>query len=133
MKIKYVILWRVLCLAVGGVLVGLSFANVVDSFWSGMGSALIVVSLLNLIRIHRINKNEEYRERLEIDATDERNRFIRNKSWAFAGYLFIIISAVSVIVLKVLVQDLLSIATSCALCLMLILYWVSYLIFNKKY
>lgn len=133
MKIKYVILWRVLCLAVGGVLVGLSFASVVDSFWSGMGSALIVVSLLNLIRIHRINKNEEYRERLEVEANDERNRFIRNKSWAFAGYLFIIISAVAVIVLKVLGQDLLSIATSCALCLMLILYWVSYLIFNKKY
>lgn len=133
MKIKYVILWRVLCLAVGGVLVGLSFANVVDSFWSGMGSALIVVSLLNLIRIHRINKNEEYRERLEVEANDERNRFIRNKSWAFAGYLFIIIAAVAVIVLKVLGQDLLSIATSCALCLMLILYWVSYLIFNKKY
>ena len=124
MKIKYVILWRVLCLAVGGVLVGLSFANVVDSFWSGMGSALIVVSLLNLIRIHRINKNEEYRERLEVEANDERNRFIRNKSWAFAGYLFIIIAAVAVIVLKVLGQDLLSIATSCALCLMLILYWI---------
>jgi hypothetical protein len=43
------------------------------------------------------------------------------------------IAAGSTIVLKLLGQDLLSIAAGFAICLMMLLYWVCYLILQKKY
>jgi len=117
----------------GLVLIGLAFAGKVDSFWNGMGSALLVVGALQLLRYHRFNKNEAYREKMEIEVNDERNRFIRNKAWAWSGYLFILIAGVSVVVFKIIGQELLSMAASMAVCLILVLYWVSYYVLKRKY
>ena len=132
MKNRNLIIY-ILYLVIGLTLLALGIANVVDSFWSGMGSGLLFVSVLRLIRLYRFNKNEEYREKVETEISDERNRFIRNRAWAWAGYLFILISAVAVIAFKVAGLDLLSTAASVALCLMLVLYWVSFFILRKKY
>ncbi len=117
----------------GALLLGLGIAEIVDEFWSGMGSTLMLIGILRLMRMYRFRKNETYRERVEIEATDERNHFIRSKAWAWAGYLFILIAAVSVIVLKVMGQELLSLAASFSVCLMLLLYWGSYMVLRKKY
>lgn len=111
----------------------LGMAEMVDEFWSGMGSALVLVGILRLVRIYRFKNDEAYREKMEIETTDERNKFIRNKAWAWAGYLFILIAACSVIILKVMGQEVLSMAASGALCLMMVLYYVSYFILRKKY
>ena len=111
----------------------LGMAEIVDEFWSGMGSALVLVGILRLVRMYRFKNDEAYREKMEIETTDERNKFIRNKAWAWAGYLFILISACSVIILKVMDQEVLSMAASGALCLMMVLYYVSYFILRKKY
>ena len=125
----FAIIWLVLGLP----LIGLSIAGLVDEFWSGMGSALVVIGACRLLRAHRLKKNEEYREKMETYATDERIHFLRTKAWSWAGYLFIIISAVAVIVFRILGQDVYSTAASCAVCLMLVLYWVCYLVLKKKY
>jgi len=117
----------------GVVLLGLGAAELIDTFWSGMGSAFIVIGLLRLVRMYRFHKDADYREKVEVEATDERNRFIRNKAWAWAGYLFILICAVAVIVLKIMGQEQLSYAASISVCLMLILYWISFLIIRRKY
>ena len=111
----------------------LGMAEIVDEFWSGMGSALVLVGILRLVRMYRFKNDEVYREKMEIETTDERNQFIRSKAWAWAGYLFILIAACAVILLKVMDQEVLSMAASGALCLMLILYYVSYFILRKKY
>ena len=117
----------------GTTLMALGVGEVVDAFWSGMGGGLLGVGIVRLIQMYRLKKDDTYREKMETEMTDERNRFLRNKAWAWAGYLFILIAAVAVIVLRVMGQALLSQAASYALCLMLILYWVSYLILRKKY
>ena len=125
----FAIIWLVLGLP----LIGLSIAGLVDEFWSGMGSALVVIGACRLLRAHRLNKNEEYREKMETAVTDERNQFIRAKAWSWAGYLFIMVSAVATIIFRILGQDLLCQVASGAVCLMLVLYWVSYFILRKKY
>ena len=117
----------------GAVLLALGIMEVVDEFWSGMGGALIVVGILQVVRFFRYRNNEEYRQKAEIANKDERNHFIRNKAWAWSGYLFVLISAVATIALKIAGQDTLSFAASMALCLLLVLYWVSFLVLSKKY
>ena len=111
----------------------LGLRGIVDEFWSGMGTSLLVIGILRLSRMYRFQKDEAYREQVEIAATDERNQFIRSKAWAWAGYLFILITASSVLILKIMGQDLLSQAASWAVCLMLLLYWSTYHILKKKY
>ena len=124
---------QILCAMLGGVLLVLGCFEVVDSFWSGMGAALMVVGALRLIRAYRFSKDASYREKVEIETGDERNRYLRGKAWAWAGYLFILIAAVAVIALKVAGQELLSMAASGAMCLMLVLYWGAYFLLRKKY
>ena len=117
----------------GLVLFGLGFAEIVDEFWSGMGSALLVMGIIRLLRFYRLKKNDSYREKTETAVTDERNQFIRMKAWSWAGYLFIMVSAIATIIFRILGQDLLSQFASYAVCLMLVLYWVSYFVLKKKY
>lgn len=117
----------------GAVLLALGIMEVVDEFWSGMGGALLVVGVLQVVRFFRYRNNEEYREKAEIAAKDERNHYIRNKAWAWSGYLFVLIAAVATIAFKIAGQDILSFAASMAICLLLVLYWVSFLVLSKKY
>ena len=128
-RVMVSIMWIIL----GAILIVLAFAGKVDTFWNGMGSGLLTVGVLQLIRFYRFSKNEAYREKIEIEQTDERNHFIRNKAWAWAGYLFVIIAAVSCIILRIMGQELLSTAASMAVGLILILFWGSYHILKRKY
>ena len=126
-------IFAIIWLALGLPIVGLSIAGLVDSFWSGMGSALVVVGAGRLLRAHRLNKNEEYREKMETYATDERLHFLRARAWSWAGYLFIIIGGIAVFLFRSLGQYLYSNAASCAVCLMLVLHWICYMVLKKKY
>ena len=132
MKMKSYLV-SILYLLIGAILLGLSFAGIVDEFWNGMGSALLVMGVIQLIRRYRLEKNEAYREKIEIETNDERNHFIRNKAWAWAGYLFVMIMAVACIVLRIVGQDVLSTAASGAVCLVLVLFWGSYYVLKRKY
>lgn len=107
--------------------------EIIDSYWSGMGGGFLAVGIVQLIRHIRYRKNEEYREKVDVANSDERNRFLTGKAWAWAGYLFVLISGVATIALKVLGQDMWSLAASYALCLLLVLYWGSYLVLKRKY
>lgn len=127
------ILVSIIWLILGIVLSGLSIAGVIDAFWGGMGSAFLLVGILQMVRFIRLRKDPEYREKREVEVTDERNRFIRNKAWAWAGYLFVLIAAVASIGLKLVGQELLSKAAGLAVCLIVLLYWGSYLLLRKKY
>ena len=110
-----------------------SALGMVDSYWSGMGGGFVGVGIAQLIRHIRYRKNEEYREKVDVETNDERNKFLTGKAWAWAGYLFVLVSGVATIALKVMGQDMWSLAASYALCLLLVLYWGSYLVLKRKY
>ena len=126
-------IYPIVLLAAGLALIGLGVAEIVDEFWSGMGSALLVIGIIRLLRYYRLKKNDAYREKMETAVTDERNQFIRAKAWSWAGYLFIMVSAIATIIFRILGQDLLCQVASGAVCLMLVLYWISFFILKKKY
>ena len=133
MKLDRRIISNILYITLGICLLGLSFSGTLDTFWSGMGGALISMGVIRMIHILRYSKDEAYRENKQIEATDERNQFLRNKAWACAVYFFILITAVATIVLKLLGQDLLSIVAGSAICILFLLYWICYLVLSKKY
>lgn len=120
-------------IVLGAVLLALGIMEILDEFWSGMGAALMVVGVLRVVQFFRYRNNEEYREKTEIAAKDERNQYIRNKAWAWSGYLFMLIAAVATIAFRVAGQDTLSFAASMAICLLLVLYWGFFLVLSKKY
>lgn len=127
------IIANIIFILLGVALLGLGIAEIVDAFWSGMGSALIAVGVIRMVHFVRFRKDEAYREQFQIDTTDERHRFIQNKAWAWAGYLFVLAAAVCSIVFKLLGQDLLSIAAGFSVCFMMVVYWLCYMFLNKKY
>ena len=120
-------------IVVGLALLLLHFLNIVDDFWSGMGTALMVVGALQVIRHIRYKTNETYKETVDVEANDERNKFLSMKAWSWAGYLFVMIAAVASIVLKICGLDEYVFFASGSVCLMIVLYWVSYMIVRKKY
>jgi len=130
---KAFIIKNIILFVFGGVLISLGFANIIDEFWSSLGFALVFVGIVRLVQSYRFKNDKTYKEKVEIASKDERNRFIRARAWSWAGYLFIFIAGVSIIVFKILGQDLLSFVASSAVCLIMILFWFSYLILQKKY
>lgn len=118
-------------LGIGLIVAG--FITELDSFWSGMGAAFIVVGSLQLTRWYKYARNAEYREKVETEEKDERNRYLSAKAWAWAGYLFVLIAAVAAVVLRIVGQNLLSSVASGAVCVLILLYWGSYMVLKRKY
>jgi len=128
-KMMVSILWLLLGIGMtaGGVL------GLLDEFWSGMGGGFLAVGVLQLVRRVRYKTNENYREAVDTANSDERFKFLANKAWAWAGYLFVMIGAVGVIVFRILGMGDLSTFCGGCVCLILVLYWLSYLFLRKKY
>ena len=118
----------------GAVLLVLSITDVLkDPVYAGMGGALIAVGVLHTIRIFRYRKDAEYREKVDTEVSDERNSFIRMKSWSWTGYLLVIIEGVGAIAAMVLGQRTIQLVLTYSVCLIMVIYWISYLIFSRKY
>ena len=120
-------------IVIGVILTICGATGLLDSYWSGMGTALIVVGGLMMIRQVRYSTNAEYKESVDVEIQDERNKFLRVKAWSWAGYFAVLIGAVASIVLRILGQNQLSQFAGLSVCLLMVLYWASYFILKKKY
>ena len=133
MKTKMRIAANVLEILLGaGLLIGNAMGHV-NEYWSGLGTALIVVGGMFLWKQFRYRTDMAYKEAVDTQNNDERNRYISLKSWSWAGYLFLLISAVAAIILMVADRGDLVPFASGSVCLLVFLYWGSYLILSKKY
>ena len=107
--------------------------GLIDGYWTGMGGGLIGVGIVFLIRSIRYKRDPEYKEEYDIEMSDERNKYIRLKAWSWAGYLYVMIAAVGTIVCKILGYETLMMFCSTSVCVVLVLYWVSYMVLKNKY
>ena len=128
-RIVLSIFWIVL----GTVLCACHFAGRIEEYWGSMGFALIIVGILQVIRQIRYRTNKDYQEKFDTNANDERNKFIANKAWAWAGYLFVMVAAVGSIVFKLMGREDLMMLASGSVCLIILLYWGSWMVLRKKY
>lgn len=125
LSIFWVVLGLTLCVCRG--------AGLIEEFWGSMGFALMIVGLLQVIRQLRYRTDRDYREKFDTEVQDERNKYLSNKAWAWAGYWFVLIAACGTVAFKLLGREELMMLTSGSICLMLLLYWASYLVLNRKY
>ena len=129
-RLALIVFWIVL----GAVLVVLTVTEVLDSsIYSGMGGALMAVGTLQLIRAIKYRKDSEYREKVDTELGDERNRFLRMKSWSWAGYLTILIEGIGAIIAMVLGERTVQLVLSYSVWMVLVIYWIAYVILSKKY
>lgn len=118
----------------GLVLVALSIAGVLqDSVYAGMGGALTAVGALQVIRNLKYRRDPEYREKVDVELNDERSKYLRMKSWAWTGYIVVLVQAVGVIVAMILGKETVQMVLAYSVCLILLVYWITYLVLNKKY
>lgn len=123
----------VLEVIIGITLLICSFLNLVDDFWSGFGVSFIIICALFLFRNVRYYTNKGYQQEIDIQTDDERNKYLSLKAWSWAGYLFVIIAAVGTLVFKFVGKEDLMMLCSGTVCLIVSLYWISYMILRKKY
>ena len=129
-RLALTVFWIVL----GAVLVVLTVTEVLDSsIYSGMGGALMAVGTLQLIRAVKYRKDSEYREKVDTELGDERNRFLRMKSWSWAGYFTILIEGIGAIIAMALGERTVQLVLSYSVWLVLVIYWIAYVILSKKY
>ena len=129
-RLTLTVFWIVL----GAVLVVLTVTEVLDSsIYSGMGGALMAVGTLQLIRAVKYRKDSEYKEKVDTELGDERNRFLRMKSWSWAGYFTILIEGIGAIIAMALGERTVQLVLSYSVCLVLVIYWIAYVILSKKY
>ena len=133
MKIEKRFYLNIFYIIAGAALLACGIFEIVDNFWSGMGGALIGVGTIRMIQFVKFRKNPEYREKMETETKDERNKFISLNAWAWSGYAFVLLNAIGTIAFKIMGNDALSQYCSFMVCLVLILYWISYLVLRKKY
>ena len=128
-RLALTVFWIVL----GAVLVVLTVTEVLDSsIYSGMGGALMAVGTLQLIRAVKYRKDSEYKEKVDTELGDERNRFLRMKSWSWAGYFTILIEGIGAIIAMALGERTVQLVLSYSVCLVLVIYWIAYVILSKK-
>ena len=120
-------------IVVGIILTILGYTGVVDSYWSGMGTALIFVGIIFLFRTFRYKTNTEYKEKVDVEIKDERNKYLRMMAWSWTGYFFVLIAAFASIIFRILGYDQYSMMAGYAVCLLITLYWISFLILRRKH
>ena len=124
------IFWIIL----GAVLVALGVLEIVDSpMFSGMGGGLMAVGMLQAARNIKYRKDPEYRAKADIEMNDERNSFLRAKSWTWTGYIVVLTESIGIAAAMALGQEELSRILSFSVCLIVGVYWITYMILNKKY
>lgn len=120
-------------IVVGVTLTILGYTGVVDSYWSGMGTALIFVGIIFLFRTLRYKTNTEYKEKVDVEVNDERNKYLRMMAWSWTGYFFVLIAAFASIIFRILGYNQYSMMAGYAVCLLITLYWISFLILRRKH
>ena len=111
---------------------GAFIAKSENGFISAFGLALAVMGFARVRNYFLTTKSEEVLRKKEIAETDERNIQISQKAKSLAFVLYIIIVGIAVIVLSFLGIHEVAKWISLSVCLLILLYYVGYFIYQKK-
>ena len=118
----------------GATLLILSLTEVLeDTLYAGMGGALIAVGLLQILRNLKYRRDPAYREKVDVEANDERGSFLRMKSWSWAGYIVVLVEALGGVAAMILGNTVVQQVLLSSVCLIVFTYWAAYMVLSRKY
>ena len=120
-------------IVIGAALMGAHYAGWMEEYWNMMGISLIVVGVVQTIRHIRYLSDDAYRAHVDVETKDERTKFIAGRAWAWAGYLYVMIGAAASLVFKIAGNDQMTKVAAMSVCLIMLLYWISYVCLSRKY
>ena len=124
--------------AIGYIVLGLAMIvvfniiNTDNNFLSSCGFALMVIGIAKVRNYFLITKNPETLKKQQIAENDERNIAIANKAKSISFIIYIILVCIAVVVLNLLNQTELATILSGSVCVLIVIYWISYWIISKK-
>lgn len=127
-----------LWVAISYIVLGIAMATVAivskteNQFISSFGLALTVMGIARIRNYFLITKNEDTLRKREIAETDERNVSITNKARSAAFTVYILLAGVFVIVMGLLDKIEISVWVSYSVALLVFIYWICYIIYQKK-
>lgn len=114
------------------IIVGAFVSKPENDFISSFGLILSVIGIARIRNYFIITKSEESIKKQQIAETDERNISIANKAKSAAFLIYVLILAIAVIILSLLNMQSIAKWLSYSVCLLITIYWVCYLIYQKK-
>lgn len=129
-KIYISLLWLIM----GALLIICRFLNILQSdMWSGIGFGWLACGLMQTAKQLQYMKDEKFREDIDTAINDERNKFLASKAWAWAGYGYVLIACITSVICLILGQVFVSQIISFGICLIIFLYWISYMLLKKRF
>ena len=135
MKHKRLFIISIVEIAIGAILELLAFLNIFEdsSILVGMGSGVLAVGAVQLLRVLRMESNPEYKKKIETASKDERYAFISLKAKEAAFMVYLLIAAVLSIVWLLLGCREQGTLAGMSVCLLVLLYAVWFRILARKY
>lgn len=125
---------NIIWVVIGALLLGACIAGVLESeLYSGLGGGLIGVGFVQILRNIRYKTDADYKEKMDIEVGDERMKFIRKTSWAWTGWLSVIIAGIGSIIALVTGQYILQQYLAFSVCVILLVFLAVYFVLKKKY
>lgn len=127
-----------LCLAVLYILLGITSIIVYtfnlgeDTVLLTFGTAFTAMGVLRVIRYFKITRNPESVRRRKTEESDERSIAIVRRAKAFAFGVYTFGAAILVIVLEFSGKSSLASAIALNICAIVFIYWLSYIILQKR-
>lgn len=103
-----------------------------NEYLSMFGLCMAVVGINRIRHYFLITKNEETIQKREVAESDERNIYISSKARSIAFYIYVLAVSLAVIVFHILGRQEIAVFLSYTVCLLLVIYWITYFIVRKK-
>lgn len=113
-------------------IVGTSITKTENDFISTFGFMMILMGLVRIRNYRMITKDEDTIRKQEIIETDERNISIIHKAKSTAFSIYILLLGTAVIVLSLFNMHEVARWIACSVCLIVVIYWICYFIYQKK-
>lgn len=132
-KLKLRLYIALIYIALGIIMIADSFVTRTDNYFiSSFGFAMVVMGLVRIRNYRMITKNEDAIRKQQIIETDERNISIIHKAKSTAFSIYVLILGVATIVLSFLNLHEIAKWIAYYVLLLVAIYWVCYLAYQKK-
>ncbi len=119
---------------IGVVLILLQLTGSADNEMSYcFGAAFTVCGVVRIIQYIRLINNKDRMEQREIAEKDERNIMLWEKARSMTFGIYVILAGAAIMVLYAIHMEFVGQIIAYALCTLVLIYWICYMIVKRKY